>query len=170
VSYELRHGDRSCVAEVARIHGERLRVDIDGRSVELQAHYSTDGLLLLLIDGRSYEVSVQHGDPMTIGVNNETVLVRVRDERERTFDLLGEAAGSSGPAQVASPMPGRVVDVLVELGQAVEEGDPVVVVEAMKMENALTATRSGVVRSIRAAVGDSVDGGQSLIEIQGESE
>ena len=71
-----------------------------------------------------------------------------------------------GPAVISSPMPGKVVAVLVEEGQEVEEGQGLVVVEAMKMENELQSPRAGVVKGLSAEEGVAVDGGASLCTIE----
>jgi len=78
----------------------------------------------------------------------------------------GGALGSAADL-VASPMPGSVTQVSVAVGQAVDEGEVLVVVEAMKMEHALRAPRAGVVASVRAAVGDQVRLGEVLAELEG---
>jgi biotin carboxyl carrier protein len=70
-----------------------------------------------------------------------------------------------GDGVLVSPMPGKVVKVLVTEGQSVEEGAPLAVVEAMKMENELVAGRAGVVEKVFVQVGDAVEGGAQLIKI-----
>ena len=66
---------------------------------------------------------------------------------------------------VVSPMPGRIVKILVQTDQAVESGDPVIVVEAMKMENELRAPRAGTIGKIHVAVGDRVEGNTTLVDL-----
>jgi len=70
-----------------------------------------------------------------------------------------------GPVQVCAPMPGMVVDVLVEEGQEVTEGQGVLVVEAMKMENELKAPKDGVIRDLTAVKGQTVESGVALCMI-----
>jgi biotin carboxyl carrier protein len=76
------------------------------------------------------------------------------------------AAGGSGALTICSPMPGRVVKVLVGEGDAVEVGQGVVIVEAMKMENELRAEAAGTVKAIRCAEGDLVGGGDELVVLE----
>jgi biotin carboxyl carrier protein len=76
-----------------------------------------------------------------------------------------QRAGGGGPAAVKSPMPGRVVKLLVRAGERVAVGQAVVVVEAMKMENELRATRAGTVRELRCAEGAAVEAGQDLVVV-----
>ena len=74
-------------------------------------------------------------------------------------------AAAAGAHQVSAYMPGRVVAVLVEEGQAVEAGQGLVVLEAMKMENEIQAEAAGVVTKILVAPGQAVEGGDPLFEI-----
>ena len=73
---------------------------------------------------------------------------------------------SSGPLRILAPMPGKVVRVLVERGQSVRVRQPVVVVEAMKMENALRSDRDGTVADVLVGPGASVEAGALLVVIQ----
>lgn len=89
----------------------------------------------------------------------------VLDERERTIrEMVGAAAAARGPEPVKAPMPGLVVKVDVAEGDAVEGGQGVVVVEAMKMENELQAHGPGLVERIHVAPGDTVEKDQVLVE------
>lgn len=76
------------------------------------------------------------------------------------------SGASSGPLRITAPMPGKVVRVLVEPGQPVRARQPVVVVEAMKMENALRTDRDGTVTGVHAREGTSVEAGALLVVIQ----
>jgi len=90
----------------------------------------------------------------------------VESERSRLFAVGAAKGGAGGDGTVTSPMPGRVLKVLVAEGDAVEAGSAVVVVEAMKMENEIAAPRSGKVVRVHVAAGASVEGGARLVEIQ----
>jgi biotin carboxyl carrier protein len=79
----------------------------------------------------------------------------------------GAAAGASnGPLRVVAPMPGKVVRVPVSPGDLVEPRQPVVIIEAMKMENALTAGRAGIVREVLVQEGMSVEAGRPLVIVE----
>ena len=68
--------------------------------------------------------------------------------------------------EIKAPMPGLILDINVEIGQEVKEDDPLLILEAMKMENALTSPRDGVIKSISVTKGDAVDKNQLLIEFE----
>ena len=76
------------------------------------------------------------------------------------------AEGAAGPTAIKSPMPGKVVSVLVQDGQEVKKGDGLVVVEAMKMENELKSPKDGIVKEITAVEGAAVDGGVCLCIVE----
>lgn len=86
-------------------------------------------------------------------------------ERARAASRDRKLKDAGGGGSVKSPMPGRVVKVLVELGQAVERGAPLVILEAMKMENEVHAPSNGVVTRIAVAAGDVVENAALLIEL-----
>jgi acetyl-CoA/propionyl-CoA carboxylase biotin carboxyl carrier protein len=102
------------------------------------------------IDGRAYDVRLHLTEPPWAG------MARRRRERQ------GNAGGAGGNGAVLSPMQGTVLQVAVTDGDAVGEGDLLLVVEAMKMENEIVAPRGGVVRDIAVAVGAAVTSGQLL--------
>lgn len=72
------------------------------------------------------------------------------------------ASGAAGSITVASPMPGKILAIKANVGQAVKKGEVVMILEAMKMENEITAPEDGTIASINVAVGDSVESGDTL--------
>ncbi len=126
------------------------------------------GLYSLLIDNRSRELVVeetQQGYRVTLG--SRTFHVRVTDERE--LRLAGSRTGPSAPAgelPLKAPIPGMVVRVLVRGGEMVTPGQPLVILEAMKMENELRAPRAGTVGDIKVKAGERVEQGAVLLILQ----
>lgn len=91
--------------------------------------------------------------------------VRTAQAAARDAALAATGSASAGGGLVKAPMPGRVVRVLVSAGQTVERGTPLVIVEAMKMENELLATVAGVIKAVHVGEGVAVDAGQALVEL-----
>jgi len=85
---------------------------------------------------------------------------------KRLRSARGAGEHGDGAAKIAAPMPGKVVRVLVEAGQKVEAGDGIVVVEAMKMQNEMKAPKSGILVTLNAEVGATVNGGDLLAVIE----
>lgn len=89
------------------------------------------------------------------------------DERARTIrDLTGAAAAASGPAPIVAPMPGMIVRIAAQVGDQVQAGQGIVVMEAMKMENELRATSAGTVRAVLVQPGTAVEKGAVLLELE----
>jgi biotin carboxyl carrier protein len=128
------------------------------------------GRYSLLINNHSYEVVVRRleaddegGQRYEVLLDGQPYEVRLEDERERALASLAGSGHESGDATVKAPMPGLVVNIPVAVGDAVERGQTVAVLEAMKMENDLGAPRKGVVKEIKVATGQAVNQGQPLV-------
>ncbi len=155
--------------EVER-EGEHFVVTIDGvkRVVDYIPLDRTIASLRYLNNGHSFHVTA-HREA------KRSYRVAVGD-REFTWDVLtpveavaSEARGASaGAARIIAPIPGKVVKVNVASGDDVEQGQSIVVLEAMKMENELEAERSGRVATVLVSAGDTVDTGTVLVELEAE--
>ncbi|MDT8415158.1 MAG: biotin/lipoyl-containing protein [Flavobacteriaceae bacterium] len=99
-------------------------------------------------------------------LNGETFEVQIQDALDLLIENLGLGVASAHEASdVIAPMPGRIVLVSVSEGQQVKQGDPLLTLEAMKMENTLVAKGDGVVKDIKVSIGDTVSKLQLLIEM-----
>jgi biotin carboxyl carrier protein len=139
---------------------------LDGRELPVDVIYGQNGVLSLLLGGKSYEVKQETvGTETNIVVGHERFTASVRDPRSfRSRSRAG--ASEQGVMKIKAPMPGKVVRVLAGVGTAVEAGQSVLVIEAMKMQNELKAPKTGVVKRINVAEGAAVDAGQSLAEVE----
>lgn len=140
-------------AELARVPGTPTRhLLANGRSHTFVAQRRGRHSWELHLDGGRYEAEVV-------------------DERTRAIRAMtGRAAGPQGPKPVRAPMPGLVVSVSVEPGDAVEAGQSVAIIEAMKMENDLKAPAAGVVSRVAVEAGAPVEKGAVMIEFRAEAE
>jgi biotin carboxyl carrier protein len=122
------------------------------------------GVYTVLLDGRSYDAFVEPShNGLIVSINGYRFEVDVRDPRRLSRKSAG--LGGGGVQTLSSPMPGKVVRVLVAVGDAVELGQGILVVEAMKMQNELKAGRAGTILSISAKEGATVVAGESLANI-----
>lgn len=124
---------------------------------------------LLMRNGRSIPVIIQAHDRRNVSVSHlaQTVSVVVSDHRDQLLAEWGADEGSAGKdSRVESPMPGLVLAVHVEEGAVVQSGDPLLVLEAMKMENDIKASSEGIVSAIHVNPGDAVGKGTLLIEFE----
>jgi len=111
-------------------------------------------------------VDVSERDGVAVAeVDGETYHIRVEEETRYIIRTRGGKAATGGQV-LKAPMPGKVVFVSVEVGQAVRPGDALVVLEAMKMENEFRATVAGHVKEIRVQVGQAVNPGDALVVIE----
>jgi biotin carboxyl carrier protein len=163
--------DGEKVALEVRREGGRVFGEVEGRLYELEVREVGAGEYLLIHGGRVYECRVG-GEPGAAGRGALRVSAGGREYGVRLTDpkhLRGAASGGGeqgGSAQIKAPMPGKVVRVLVEAGQAVEAGEGLVVVEAMKMQNELKSPKSGTVAELRAEPGSTVNAGDVLVVIE----
>ena len=139
-----------------------LECVVDGRPMEVDAWMLQAGMMSLVVEGRQYRC-VLDGDGVWIGRRRVEFVV---DDPRSLQGRRRVGAGAEGPRAVKAPMPGRVVRVLVEAGAEVAEGQGVVVIEAMKMQNELKAPKGGRVVRVAVAVGDTVGSGDVLAVVE----
>ncbi len=164
---------------IVELNRDRKTVSIEGAEVSFEgdppqhaelADVEDSPLRMVRIDSRVYRVVVQKREgrgKYTLWVDGYRFDVEALDERTRSIrDLSAANAAPSGPAPVLAPMPGLVVRVNVSPGDAVEAGQGVVVMEAMKMENELRATSSGKVKSVEVTAGTAVEKGTLLVALE----
>ncbi len=147
--------------------GNAWQVTIDGR-VWRASMVRAGERWSLLVASRSYDVMFEPGagGAWQVHVNGRVVPAGLRTSAQRLRGHLGKHGAGAGDGRVLAPMPGRVVKVLVAAGDRVEARQGVVVVEAMKMENELRASRAGTVREVRVAEGASVEAQTVLVVIE----
>ena len=170
--YEVEIDGRLRQVSIRRAH-DRFVVMVDGRertvdAARVDAH--TWSLLIEQEGGRrtsSHEVSIIPGpvsDRFAVHVGSAPLTLSLNGRRRWGRKDEGGQPGS-GPQWAVAPMPGKVVRVLVRPGEAVHARQPLVVIEAMKMENEISATHDGTVAEIKVRDGQSVDAGTLLVVI-----
>jgi biotin carboxyl carrier protein len=184
VTFEVETGGRKRTVEITGA-GRVYRAVVEGRAYAVDVARIGDIWSLLvgaaepgqssppLRPGRSYEVMIsdQAGGELAVYVNRSAVPVTIRgftgrrvQRRATGVDRTGDT--QRGPVNVAAPMPGRIVKVLVNEGDTVAARQGVVIVEAMKMENEVRAPRTGTVKEVRVAQGALVEARTVLVVIE----
>ena len=125
----------------------------------------------ILKDNMSYYVQwIERNDEAktyTLKVNGSLIVLEAKNEFDILLEKMGMAnVGSAKVSKLKAPMPGKVLDVLVTVGQEVVKGDGLVILEAMKMENVLKADDVGVVKSVNVSIGEAVEKNNVLIEFE----
>jgi biotin carboxyl carrier protein len=143
----------------ALVNGERKNYDLLKIG---DNHYN------IIVDNKSYnlnviEKSVANANT-TLQINGTTFEVHTKDELEKILEKMGMSLGGSAKIKdIKAPMPGLVLNVLVQIGQAIQKDEPILVLEAMKMENSIKSPVEGVIETISIKNGDKVDKNQVLI-------
>jgi len=163
------HGHTKGVAvDVEELGEGRLALTIAGVRHEVDARSLQHGAVSLLVDAQVYDVEFDDvGEEVQVLVRGDTFRVDVADERTR--QLRAGAAASfqvEGKVTLTAPMPGKVVRLLVEPGDEVREGQGLVVVEAMKMENELKSPKAGTIREVGAREGAAVEANAKLLTVE----
>ncbi len=167
-------GGSASVTVLVEIDGKKRRVElpagfntgvaecvVDGRAMRVDVRVVEAGVMSLVAEGRQYRC-VLDGDGVVIGGRRYSFSL---EDPRSLQGRRGSGGGAQGPRPIKAPMPGRVVRLLVEPGSEVAEGQAVVVIEAMKMQNELKASKAGRVVTVGVAVGDTVGAGDVLLVV-----
>jgi biotin carboxyl carrier protein len=162
---------------VVDVQGERLSLDVSGEDVEIDGERVTARLVdvpgtpvsLLTVGDRLYRLVARRSGARgsySISIDGRRFEVEALDERTRAIrDLSAASTAAAGPAPLVAPMPGLIVRLHVAVGDEVQAGQGLVVMEAMKMENELRAPSAGTVRAVRVEPGTAVEKGAVLVEL-----
>jgi biotin carboxyl carrier protein len=139
---------------------------LDGRAVTLDAVITRQNVLSLLMDGKSYEIKREISPTdLHLWVGSTRYAAELRDPRSLR-SRRAEAESADGVKKIVAPMPGKVVRILVREGTEVQVGQGVIVVEAMKMQNALKSPKQGMVQKVVVAEGAAVNAGDVLVIVE----
>ncbi|RTL59776.1 MAG: biotin/lipoyl-binding protein [Sphingobacteriales bacterium] len=129
------------------------------------------GIFHLIKDNRSVNAKLTSADSsgkkLTIEVEGETFDIEIKDELDILVEQMGfSTAGTKHVKEIKAPMPGLVLEINVNDGQVVNEGDKLLILEAMKMENSIMIQTRAVIKRIAVKSGQAVEKGQLLVELE----
>jgi biotin carboxyl carrier protein len=152
---------------IVAFDGHMYKVNVDGKEYEVDYSVSGNNLHSFLIDNVSYSVDMSSSAPNTFDIfrADDFFKVEVLDEMKK-FMKERVAQGLQGRQVIDTQMPGLIMKVLVEPGQEVELGQPLMILVAMKMENEIKAPKAGVVQDIFVKESQTVAAGDKLIIIE----
>jgi biotin carboxyl carrier protein len=154
---------------VLKQNGEKVSAEIDGRAYELEAHEVEPNVYLLKHDNQIYQIFVapneNRDEPFLVNTRNSDFEIAMSDPK-RMRHSASASGNADGAAEIKTAMPGKVVRILVEQGAEIQQGDGVIIVEAMKMQNEMKAPKDGVVKEIRVREGATVNAGDVLAIIE----
>lgn len=168
MAYIVTAGDQEFKIEAKRIevrpHDEVFRVDIDGEKKKVNIARISSTHLSILVDDQSYDVEVgRFEDDYQVVIRGEVFCFKVVDERQA---FAASVHHDTGEVVINAPMPGLVIDVLINEDDEVRGKEKLLILEAMKMQNEIRAPRGGRVAELKVKSGDSVNTGDRLIVIR----
>jgi len=160
-------GGQSSVVRITEVAKFLYRVVVDGNEFMVDGRKTGQSNYSLLIDNRSFEVDVDvTEDEYRVLLDGRLYRIDMSDERRMRVGENQSGIEASGRQEVKVPMPGKVVALLASEGDAVEKGQGLVIIEAMKMENEVRSPSNGEVKEIRVNAGESVEAGQVLVVVE----
>jgi biotin carboxyl carrier protein len=165
MKFSIELGGRSCTVELVREDARRWRCFIEGREFDADAVEVAHGVFSILIGNEAFEARVEEWpNRLHVYIAGREYVAVVHDPR-RWRRGAGGALESGGRQQVLAPMPGKVVRLLLKAGEAVEAGQGIAVVEAMKMQNEVKSPKTGNIERVLVAEGQTVDAGEVLATV-----
>jgi biotin carboxyl carrier protein len=143
--------------------GDRWRATLEGRPAEIDIIEIAPHVFSILLDGISHEVRVSAIPDGALRVQLGTADLRAEIADPRAWRGRHSAVALRGRQQILSPMPGKIIRILVGPGDAVEAGQGLLVIEAMKMQNEIRSPKSGTVEKVLAEEGQAVNAGDVLV-------
>lgn len=137
--------------------------NLDAVSTKMKYH--------ILKNNSSYKAEVVNSiflkKEYTVRVNSNTYEVKIKNTLDQLISSMGFSIGTNKQIDtIKAPMPGLILDVLVEVGQEVKEDDALLILEAMKMENVIVSQRKGIIKTVAITKGEAVDKNHLLIEFE----
>jgi biotin carboxyl carrier protein len=150
-------------------NGENVSAEIDGRVYELEAHEVEPNVYLFKHENKIYQIFVSptqnQNEPFAVNVGTNNFEINLTDPK-RLRSSAGASGHGEGTAEIKTAMPGKVVRILVQQGAQIEQGDGVIIVEAMKMQNEMKSPKDGIVKEILVSEGATVNAGDVLAIIE----
>ena len=141
----------------------RIQVTLDGKTYDIEVEFFSPDEFLLKIDGRVYDVIVTpNSNQYGVCINGKNIQVGKRS----ALQLLGASGNHAPKREVKTSMPGRIIKLLAKEGEEVQEGQAVLILEAMKMQNEIKAPQPGRIQRIGPQAGDSVEAGALLFIVE----
>lgn len=166
MAFVAKLGEESSTVEIEEIGKGLYRVVVDGNEFTVDGKKTGRTSYSLIVNSRSFEIEVDHTeDEYRVLVDGRNYRVHMVDER-RVRVGAQSSAELQGRQKISVPMPGKVIAVLVSDGDAVEKGQGLVIVEAMKMENEVRSPIAGRVSEIKVKPGETVEAGAVLAVVE----
>jgi len=167
MSTEININDRKALVEVLSREGSKVRISIDGKKYDADVVMVEEGVYSIIIDNKSHNIELIRSDTKNYQVNtySQSYDVEIVDAESKYLKSRRRDDGHED-AVISSPMPGKVVKILVKVGDEVKAGDTVIIVSAMKMESEYKVKKDRVIKEIKVKEGDTIQANQPLVVIE----
>jgi biotin carboxyl carrier protein len=166
---EIKINDRVCWVNLLKQNGNLLEIEVDGKTYQVDLMHTPGGTFSIIESGRSFNIElVPHNQPKKYTAHTlyHSFDVEIIDAETRYLINRGSNGTASNEKNISSPMPGKVVKVLVNEGDVIRKGENAIIIAAMKMESEYKAPIDGIVKKVNVKEGDTIEGNQILIEIE----
>jgi len=169
MALEIKINGRNAWVELISQKGNLLEVEIDGKPYQVDLLHTADGTFSILHGTRSYNIElVPQNRPKKYTAHTlySTYDVDIIDAEARYLNNRKSNGTNKSEKTISSPMPGKVVRILVKENEPIKEGETAIIIAAMKMESEYKAPVTGVIKKINISEGDTIEGNQVLIELE----
>ncbi|HSW67663.1 MAG TPA: biotin/lipoyl-containing protein [Bacteroidales bacterium] len=163
---EIQINNRTVEAELLQREGSKVKISVDGKVFDLDLVKINEGIYSAVYNGNSYNfemVTTNSKRHYTVKTFYDSYDVEIIDQQTKYLKSRSGAGQEAAGNTIVSPMPGKVVKILVKEGDEVEAGQTVLIISAMKMESEYKAPRNSIVKKITVADGDVVDSNQIVM-------
>ncbi|MBN1819599.1 MAG: hypothetical protein JXR31_16945 [Prolixibacteraceae bacterium] len=169
MSLDIKLNNRTATVEILGQQGNLLEVRVDNKIYKIDLMHTADGTFSIIEDGHSYDIELMPtGHPKKYTAHtlyNIFDLEIIDAETQYLLNRGGSGIGNSDNT-ISSPMPGKVVKILVFEGQEIKEGETAIIISAMKMESEYKSPKTGIVKRIFVEEGATIEANQILIELE----
>ena len=166
---DIKINDRTATVEMVENTGKTYKIKVDDKLYEVDSLEVKEGVYSILNNNKSYLIDINSGTSnknFEVVAWNKSFPVDIIDAEAKYLMSRGKGAAGDDENVISSPMPGKIVKIMVAEGDEVKAGDTLVIVSAMKMESEYKVKQDSVVKEICVAEGDTIDGHQPLIIVE----
>lgn len=167
MAIDVKINNRQAQVEIIRQSGNLLEVRVDGRIYEIDLMHNSEGTFSIIEGGHSIDIELITNSPKkyTAYTLYNTYNLEVIDAESMYLINRGSVGLNIDENTICSPMPGKIVKVLVSEGDVIKKGETAVIISAMKMESEYKSPKDGIIRKVYVKEGETIDGDQILIEV-----
>ena len=169
MSLEIKINDRTSTVKLINQNGNLLEIEVDDKIYHVDLLHTPDGTFSIIENGKSYNIElVPKNQPKkyTAYTLYQTYDVEIVDAEARYLINRGSNGTAVLEKSIISPMPGKIVRVLLNEGDVVKKGETVVIIAAMKMESEYKSPADGIIKKIYIKEGETIEGNQVLVELE----